>query len=256
MIRLKRGRKIPKKLKDVASAKTDKLITAFESGKKIEPESDIYGHESVKTLLIELQHNKCAFCEVRLDQQFGNVEHFRPKKRIQPKRRAKSIVPGYFWLSYVWKNLSLVCEVCNIRYKRDYFPLKDESKRADPNQRNISDESPLLIDPYLMDPNRFLLFNEEEILAKKNHAIGLTTIDGFGLDSRELNEARRDRLAEVLLILDSVETIIEKGVPVPQRAASYLSEAVGPEGEFSAMIASNLGTRISEILGQIEELRT
>lgn len=247
MIRLSRGNKIPKKLSAKGSSETDLLIKAFQANGKVAVKSSVYGHKSVKDLLIELQNKKCAFCETRLDQQFGHVEHFRPKKRWQGCRTSPAQSPGYFWLAYEWTNLLLCCEVCNTRYKRDYFPLKDESCRADPNVRDVSNEEPLLIDPYSVDPQEHLGFYGWNIFPKDNSLIGQVTIDGFGLNSDDLDECRRDRLTEVTLVLEALERGVAKS-DASDRAVDFLRVAISSSGKYSAMIRENLGARIQQIL--------
>lgn len=55
-------------------------------------------YKSVKTDLLTLYHNKCAYCEEKVEEL--HVEHFRPKKT-------------YYWLAFSWDNLILACPTCN-----------------------------------------------------------------------------------------------------------------------------------------------
>lgn len=248
MIKLARDRNVPRKLSDEGPSGTQALINAYEEGLPIATQNRIYGHKSVKDHLRKSQHSKCAFCETKLDQQFGHVEHFRPKMRWRATRSSAAQSPGYFWLAYHWENLILSCEVCNTRYKRDYFPLRDEAGRANPMLRDISSEDPLLIDPFTEDPQIHLEFKDWNIASKGGSLVGETTIEGLGLGSAELDECRRDRLAGVELILQ----VLEEGVPCSEashRAKEFLREAISETGEYSAMIRDNLGTRIEVVLG-------
>jgi AAA domain, putative AbiEii toxin, Type IV TA system len=61
---------------------------------------------------------------------YGDVEHTRPKASYRQLRRGPLKRPGYYWLAYAWENLLFVCEICNRREKRSWFPLKKGSKRA------------------------------------------------------------------------------------------------------------------------------
>ena len=71
MIKIKKPKAIPEKLKKTGKAETKKnkklyeqFSDEFESGtRKFEFDKNIYGHKSVKEILIKAQHSKCCFCE-------------------------------------------------------------------------------------------------------------------------------------------------------------------------------------------------
>ena len=129
-------------------------------------DSKIYGHEDVKNALRKLQQGICCYCESYYEgTTFGDVEHYRPKGFYQQHKSDKQHRPGYYWLAYKWENLMYACEKCNRTYKKNYFPLKDPSKRFDKDLRNISQEEPLLINPYEeKNPERHLTFEENRIV--------------------------------------------------------------------------------------------
>ena len=118
--------------------------------------------------------------------------------------------------------------------------------------RSIRDESPLLLNPYRIDPSKHLAFRKEIIVitSKRNKKLAGETIIGYGLDSVQLNEARRDRLAEIQAILEAVEELVIHNKKVPNKAVSVLLKSISPKGEFSAMICSNLAVRINEVLAK------
>jgi len=63
----------------------------------------IYAHASIKAILLETQHHKCAFWECKFShQQYGDVEHFRPKHGYNQKESDPLGRPGYYWLAYEW----------------------------------------------------------------------------------------------------------------------------------------------------------
>lgn len=74
-----------------------------------------YKYDDVKTRLVSLYHNKCAFCESKLESM--HVEHFRPKRG------------GYYWMAFSWDNLLLSCPTCNT-YKGDDFFLSERGVRV------------------------------------------------------------------------------------------------------------------------------
>src|SRR5690606_33652023 len=60
--------------------------------------NDRYKLDDVKAALKSIYHNKCAFCEQRVE--MTHVEHYRPKAI-------------YYWLAYSWDNLLIACHHCN-----------------------------------------------------------------------------------------------------------------------------------------------
>ncbi len=83
--------------------------------------------------------NRCPVCEERINQ-YDDIEHYRPKK-------------DYWWLAYDFYNYYNCCDLCNTTYKKNFFPLFDESKKVDfATKDKISDEQPLLFNPLKDDP--------------------------------------------------------------------------------------------------------
>src|SRR5438067_4779987 len=159
---------------------------------------DIYAHESVKALLLGAQHGKCAFCECKLThQQYGDVEHFRPKAGYKQKASDPLGRPGYYWLAYEWNNLLISCTLCNQGFKKNLFPLRVARRRALCHRDLVPAEEPLLIDPSSEDPARHLAFHEELPRPARGSRKGKATIEFLGLDREELAEHRRDRLASL-----------------------------------------------------------
>lgn len=127
----------------------------------------IYGANDVKRQLTNDQHGKCAYCEQSLNGDFGAVEHFRPKGGYQNSPNDCLHKPGYYWLAYDWHNLLLSCSECNTKYKRNLFPLSNESQRDIAN-KDISRENPLLINPSGDNPGDFIMFNRYIIVPRPN----------------------------------------------------------------------------------------
>lgn len=140
-----------------AVAKTQHLRTAGRFG-----DPDPIWSE-IKTVFMELQHNKCAFCE----RQFASasspggtaeldVEHFRPKSAVAdwPGGVAFSYSTGrahpfgYYWLAYHLLNYAVACKVCNSGLKGDHFPIAGRRGRStqDPASLHRSEQ------PYLLYP--------------------------------------------------------------------------------------------------------
>lgn len=136
----------------------------------------------MRRTLEELFHRKCAYCENHLAETGWNVEHFRPKKRVAESKTH----PGYYWLTYEWKNLYPSCVPCNQRRKDkptwddpttgqaagklDQFPLIDETKHAMTPADDLTLEQPLLLNPCLDNPATEFRFNPKDhiIIARQS----------------------------------------------------------------------------------------
>jgi hypothetical protein len=161
---------------------------------------------------------KCAFCEVRF--QLPNaplhVDHYRPKKEVTVGRQTIDH-KGYFWLACEWYNLLLVCHNCNsghseliagkrekhpgkanefpIGGERVYFPSKDPTLWA----KDLESEKPLLLNPYLDDPEEHIAFSELGVpYAKKKSNRGKETIEACHLHRESLCTARREVAQELM----------------------------------------------------------
>lgn len=157
--------------------------------------SEVYADSTVKDRLKSDQHNKCSYCERYLNGDFGDVEHFRPKKAYQQSFGSAINRPGYYWLAYNWDNLLLSCSECNRSFKKNLFPLEDEHKRDIPH-RNVTREVSSLINPTSEDPGLFVSFEEHIIKARvidgTESSRGKATIDILKLNDRaDLVESRR-----------------------------------------------------------------
>lgn len=85
----------------------------------------VWNRPFIRTALAQMCHNKCAYCEARLDEQamYLEVDHFYPKSRY-PLRVAE------------WTNLLASCKQCNAR-KGDHDPYVTQI--IDPTQHKPSD---------------------------------------------------------------------------------------------------------------------
>ena len=167
----------------------------------LEPNPAIYAHKTVKDALLEAQHGKCAFCECKVThQQYGDVEHFRPKRGYKQKESDDLGRPGYYWLAYEWTNLLVSCSKCNQQFKKNLFPLRRPSRRARCHHDDIAREEPLLIDPSSEDPATDLTFDREFYRPLPSTRRGKVTIDTFGLNKPDRTEHRQDILAVLMLM--------------------------------------------------------
>ncbi len=196
----------------------------------------IYGHASVKAGLKAAQHDKCCYCEGRFDANYGgDVEHYRPKGAIGAGK--SKILPGYYWLAYLWPNLFYACADCNQYRKRAAFPLADEAQRVRNHHGDIALEDPLILDPSgPRDPREHIKFNGDVPVWKS--PAGKETIGRIKLDREGLLLSRRQHFR----LLDAYLTIIERlqhsadpaAVTAVADARRELNAAISPEAVFSA----------------------
>ena len=267
MIRIHKSIAVPKILVDKglpATAENCRLYlvnpAGYDAGKpKFEVLPSIYGDESLKSQLIAEQHGKCCFCEADFTANgYGDVEHFRPKAGFTLTRSGKLNRPGYYWLAYDWNNLFFSCQICNQRYKKNYFPLMDEAKRAKNHTFDYREESPLLLHPSIDNPEDHITFNRHVPVPKAKSKRGELSIVGFGIDRPALNRIReaylqnvRNNIAFAKIDLDNLTDderqqyshIMKQPWPVLQglilKAKEFIAVVANDTQPFSAMVRAN-----------------
>jgi uncharacterized protein (TIGR02646 family) len=170
----------------------------------------VYKNKDISEALHSLFKKKCAYCEsFYLGVHPTDIEHFRPKARIQKEGEKGAISPGYWWLAADWNNLLPSCIDCNRKRghalggnlvnlgKSDHFPIYPTSNGARTKGSEIH-EIPLLINPCEENPLDHLTFIPvgERPIAKPVSQAGVSrlkakaSIKYFGLNRPELVESR------------------------------------------------------------------
>ena len=220
--------------------------------------SDFWG--DIKNVYIDLQHEKCAYCETKLAgkdlaSKVHEVEHFRPKSSVKkwpgtPKKGVTPFVPpcavggqsakGYYLLSYHPLNYAIACTRCNSTLKSDYFPVRGKRnvKGADPTK--LQGEDALLVYPLSnvdVDPSKIIRFDGVlAVPAKKSGKAferAVVTIEFFKLNHEDLTTRRAQIIAMLwrtlcTLQLTSLSASLRKA---HEDAVRLTTEA---RGEFSA----------------------
>jgi uncharacterized protein (TIGR02646 family) len=187
-----RGSRATKSLCDDFDSASDAFLRGE---KRFEFDASLYGAKSVKTALHRAQHEKCAFCEAKITHiAYGDVEHFRPKGGYHQRAGEPLEQPGYYWLAYAWSNLYFSCQICNQRHKKNLFPLAVPGQRAKTHRHRLEDETPLLVDCGVDDPEAVIGFREEYAYAIDGNARANATIEILGINRDALIEARRGHL--------------------------------------------------------------
>jgi hypothetical protein len=195
-------------------------------------------------------HAKCWYSEASLQQSEGQVEHYRPKKRLHG-----AVHDGYWWRAFDWRNLRLAHPTVNRRKtdyltgkragKGSYFPVRDEARRATNRAEEVNEE-PVLLDPVVPADARLICFSEESgapcprYMKEQNewlHRRAEESIDYYHLDEGTWNAKRADLMAVVRKLCDQLE---ELAVSEPKDEAAYnqkIDEIVAylsPFSEFSS----------------------
>ncbi|MER9526673.1 hypothetical protein NKI96_24410 [Mesorhizobium sp. M0292] len=190
-----------------------KDIADFRKNPPLKPTIGEY-YKNFREFILKTHLQKCAYCESKIENQPGDVEHFRPKGRVTDQfgnivntsiEGKSSPHPGYFWLAYDVDNLLMSCIDCNRRRKHafddgegltsygkeDCFPIK--GKRAYSPEDPLDLELPLLINPVQEDPLTHLELEETGLL-KGRTPEGEATISILGLNRENLRENRLDMM--------------------------------------------------------------
>jgi uncharacterized protein (TIGR02646 family) len=187
-------------------------------------------YKDAQDWILSIFHGKCAYCEVRLDvsQRKGDLDHFRPKKRVTDQSGNLVFIrgtrhPGYFWLAYQWSNLLPSCISCNRpgigpdgvrRGKWDRFPVAGPYAVA--SSDDLKREKPLLLNPYEDDPDRHLRFHVETGMVISRTRRGEVTIETLGLNREGLIDAR----LQTIRYVQSLWADFMKAISTLDRAAA------------------------------------
>jgi uncharacterized protein (TIGR02646 family) len=247
MIRLQRPLK-PKVLEDKAGPETQLLWDQWNGGQPLQIKSAIYAHRTVKQALKAAQKGKCAYCETVNPRSHDVVEHYRPKSGWRQTKTDVLNKPEYFWLAYDWQNLLFACDLCNdAGHKQNLFPLSNPANRATAHNPDITQEDPLLLNPYDTDPNDHIEWQRDVPRAKNHSECGAETIRTFGIDlDQDLLDQRRDYIN----FMEELLTIVEGLSPKSQkRVASrgVFRQRLQDDAPYAAMIRENLTDRIMAV---------
>lgn len=172
----------------------------------------------VKQHFMASQFRKCGYCEGKLTDSTGDVEHFRPKKAVwqlaspgeerenlvnqKGRRFDRAFESGYWWLAYSWDNYLVTCSNCNRKWKSALFPVDPPRRRA-PRPGDEHREAPLLLDPFGdTDPAEHLAFDRlGQIEAFRSSLVGRKTIETCGLDRESLRDSREEKATKTYQLI-------------------------------------------------------
>ncbi|WP_144579262.1 hypothetical protein [Agrobacterium sp. DE0009] len=203
--------------------KARKRTAKFIAQKAYEEASSIWS--TVKPVYMRLQHDKCVFCEQRLEGgAYGPVtwdlEHFRPKSNVDiwpdPTRHSDLIYTnigtasanGYYWLAYELRNYAASCKVCNSIFKLNWFPIA--AVRALSETDAVDQEQAFLCYPLGegdLDPEELITFTLTTAVPTHREGPlnlrGRIIIDFFGLNKRDtLHRDRAQMIGSIGMLLE------------------------------------------------------
>lgn len=166
-----------------------------------------YKHRQIKEALVQMFHDKCAYCESKITHiDYGHIEHFRPKSLRE-----------FYDKAVEWENLLLACGRCNgMEHKGVRFP-------------NATQGGPL-IDPSVETPDQHLKFDFDPNTKLANvldrTTRGRTTWQVLGLNRKELLRRRSVFVKKLWFVAQSYTT--------NQEARSIIDEATQDDAEYAA----------------------
>ncbi|MFN4297310.1 MAG: HNH endonuclease [Brevundimonas sp.] len=221
MIKLKKSAK-PKILEEKGSEWTKTLLQKKAAGEAATAtESTRYRHPDIKEALVLETHNKCAYCESKLQHtHHGDVEHIMPKSLQLDK-------------ILEWSNLTLACEKCNQK------------------KSNLDPDAEKIIDPYAVDPRSHFFF-AGPFLHTLGTPEGISTKVILELDRPELIEMRQERILVVMAIFAE---IMRSDIPLHARRLIYknllTTEPAGNKA-YSAMIRDLIAAVAERVPGDVK----
>jgi uncharacterized protein (TIGR02646 family) len=171
--------------------------------------------------LAKLRNGKCWYSESLNPGSNKDVDHFRPKNRVDEDPDHE----GYWWLAFDWHNYRYSCQWCNQRRvdaanrteggKLDRFPISGIF-RAKQEVDNFEMEEVELLDPIDPDDWKLLTFlpNGQPTPAKpqgtKEYTRAEISIQVYHLHCQELVRDRKNVATKVRLLVEDMEMLYSK----------------------------------------------
>jgi hypothetical protein len=212
---------------------SDEIMKAVKKARSraINAKSEVWRNfaQNVKSISQE----KCWYCESSEDRSHMPVDHFRPKNKVTDCDEHN----GYWWLAFVWENYRYCCTLCNSRTsnkdndteggKQNYFPLLDGSPRV-MDEGPITDEQPVLLDPFIYGDTELLSFYENGIPTETNkdknsieYLRANTSIELFHLHHDKAVRSRKRIAKNLINLVEEVE-----GLYIKKTAGENTIEAI------------------------------
>lgn len=220
----------------------------------------------LRVLLEKLSYGKCFYTELIIVGALADIDHFRPKNRVDPDDlKEEEEHYGYWWLAFNEKNFRYCCQTAN-RLAKDSladitfgkgtrFPIAADGKRAFQPGDLTDDEKHQLLDPAKQEDVALLCFADDGKAIhhpKSSVAERLrveVSIQSYNLNEQNLANRRGHLCTEAKHIAEEVQeldekaeneklTRIEKRQLIEKKIKLY--DMIQPYAEFSSAVRSVL----------------
>ncbi len=161
----------------ILNDREDKWKNDFIASGKARPDSNKYGHESIRSELASISFHKCFYCESKLKLEPKEVDH-----HIEVSIEKE--------LAFAWTNLYLSCDNCNNKINHNAIPI---NAALDPCRNNDS------------EIQAHLTFDDEMITSVDGSSLGFKTIQKYRLDSELLDRRRSVQLRIFYKVLIEIQ---------------------------------------------------
>ena len=156
---------------------TEVFLTRCAENPNRRPPSRQYGHRIIRHTLAAMSSRKCFYCERKLDEEKGEVDHYIEVAEAPEK-------------AFKWENLYLSCRDCNGgKLPNSSIPVADCLDPCDP----------------AVDPAEHLTFDDDVIRPKNESLKGAQTIRKYQLDREGLNYLRSKQLLRFHKVLITIQ---------------------------------------------------
>lgn len=186
----------------------------------------------IRSVMSEVSEGTCHACEQPVQASGGELEFFRPRQMAGNARKDRGSPDHYWWLSYDWENLQLLCPMCN-RCKASLFPIAGERAPIGAHYEQLLDEQPLLLNPFDDDPKDHIATGEDGFLIALTER-GQVTIEVYQLNRADLHEQRRTLFKRLRALVGQLNFTRVSSAEAKQVAIASVLNLVGMEFRGSA----------------------
>jgi len=218
----------------------------------------------LKPHLSALSMEKCWYSESLNPTSDKNVDHFRPKGRVEEDPTHE----GYWWLAFTSRNFRYASQWCNQRRvdggtsggKSDHFPLLGNGVRAIREGDDLELEDPELLDPTDPDDWKLLTFLPDgyptpaKPEGTAEHARAVKSIEIYHLHCKPLVNGRVAVAGTIKRIVQNLERLRPR-IDDLQIRAFYktlhieLLRAIHPDSEYSSAARAYARAEIYKVEG-------
>jgi energy-coupling factor transporter ATP-binding protein EcfA2 len=195
----------------------------------------------------------CHACEQPVQANGGELEFFRPRQMAGNVRKDRNSPDHYWWLSYEWDNLQLLCPMCN-RCKASLFPVAGDRAPIGARSEELRNEKPLLLNPFDDDPSEHIATREDGLLIALTES-GRTTIQVYQLNRPDLHEQRLKFIKRLRALVASLKVAAVPDVSGREAAMATLLDLVGMEFRGSAIELLQRFIRVQGASGEVTRLK-